>query len=205
MKSLRRLIKLFFPMGPFVLWVRWRYPKVNLPEKVAIKGALKPIWWIVPYGVFCVNAQVVASDRQPLKYWMPYGKMCRLIAERYGYVVNRGVIEEVGGFVNSYQRTLKNEAAFLPLVRWIRRWSPYGIVLWWDRVDADALRKSVVQKTNAPSSCRKSDVDVRALSRQIQQLDKRVKELESLIKVKSDNLEIQLLKIRLAIGELSRK
>lgn len=201
MKGLRRAVKLFCPMGPFVLWVKWRYPKIELPEKEAIRGALKCIWWIVPYGVFCVNAQVTEKDRRPLKYWAPYGKMCRSVAERYGYVVNRGKIEEARDFTNGYQQTLQNEAAFSPLASWVRCWAPYGIVLWWDRVDAGKTGKHVVRKPEPGLT----NMDARALSRQIQQLDERVRKLENLINVKSDNLEIQLLKLRLAVKELAKK
>ena len=201
MKNIRRAIKLFCPMGPFVLWVKWRYPKIELPEKEAIVGALKCIWWIVPYGVFCVNAQVTGRDRRPFKYWVPYGKMCRSVAERYGYVVNRGKIEEARDFANGYQRTRQNEAVFSTLVRWVRHWSPYGIVLWWDRVDAGKTGRHVVRKPET----RPANMDARALSRQIQQLDERVRKLEGLISAKSDNLEVQLLKLRLAVKELSKR
>ena len=204
MKNIRRAIKLFCPMGPFVLWVRWRYPKLELKERVAIRGALKCIWWIVPYGVFCVNAQVTAADRQPLKYWAPYDKMCRSVAVRYGYVVNRGKIEVANDFANGYQRTQKSESAFSPVVRWVRRWSPYGLVLWWDRTDAAESIKPLPAKAGVPAQKGMSNADARALSRQIQQLDERVRKLENLISVKSDNLEIQLLKLRLAVKELAK-
>lgn len=200
MKNIRRAIKLLCPMGPFVLWVKWRYPGLELREKAAIRGALKCIWWIVPYGVFCVNAQVTAEDRRPLKYWVPYGKMCRSVAERYGYVVNRGKIEKAHDFANGYRRTLLNEAVFSPIVRWVRCWSPYGIVLWWDRVDAGKTGKHVVRKPETGLA----NMDARALSRQIQQLDERVRKLEGLINAKSDNLEIQLLKLRLAVKEMAK-
>ena len=202
MKNIRRAIKLFCPMGPFVLWVKWRYPKIELPEKEAIRGALKCIWWIVPYGVFCLNAQVTAADRRPLKYWVPYGKMCRSVAERYGYVINRGTIEDVHNFANGYRQTRQNEAVFSPLVRWVRRWSPYGLVLWWDRVDAEKAGKPLLRKK---AETRPVDMDARALSRQIQQLDERVRKLENLINVKSDILEIQLLKLRLAVKEFAKE
>lgn len=204
MKTTRCIIKLFCPMGLFVLWVEWRYPKLELPEEAAIRGTLKCIWWIVPYGVFCVNAQVTAEDRRPLKYWVPYGRMCRSVAERYGYVVNRGTIEDVHDFANGYQRTQKNESAFSPIVRWVRRWSPYGLILWWDRTDAAGSIKPLPTKANAPAQKSMSNADARALSRQIQQLDERVRKLENLIAVKSDNLEIQLLKLRLAVKELAK-
>ena len=201
MKNIRRAIKLFCPMGPFVLWTKWRYPKQELKEKTAVRGALKCVWWVVPYGVFCVNAQVTAEDRQPLKYWVPYDKMCRSVAERYGYVVNCGTIEDVHNFANGYRQTRQNEAVFSPLVRWVRRWSPYGLVLWWDRVDAENAGKPVVRKAET----RPVNMDARALSRQIQQLDERMRKLQDLINAKSDNLEIQLLKLRLAVKELSKK
>lgn len=192
-------------MGPFVLWVKWRYPKIELPEKKAISGALKCIWWIVPHGVFCINAQVTKADRRPFKYWVPYGRMCRSVAERYGYVVNRGTIEDAHDFANGYQRTRQNEDVFSPLARWVRRWSPYGLILWWDRTDAAGKVKPLPMQANAPAQRCMSNADARTLSRQIQQLDERVRKLENLINVKSDNLEIQLLKLRLAVKELSKK
>ena len=205
MKNIRRAIKLFCPMGPFALWTKWRYPKLELREKAAVRGALKCIWWVVPYGVFCINAQVTEVDRHPLKYWAPYGRMCRSVAERYGYVVNRGKIEEAHDFANGYQQTCKNEAAFSSLVRWLRSWLPYGLVLWWDRTATARGTGRLGPRGAVRSRDGMTKVDAHALSRQIRQLDERVRKLEDLIGVKSDNLEIQLLKIRLAVKELAKK
>lgn len=205
MKGVRRAIKLFCPMGLIVLWGKWRCPVAEIPEKVAIRGVLRCIWWIVPYGVLCVNAQMTADDRHPFKYWIAYGRMCRSVARRYGYVINRGMIYDVHDFANGYQRTRKNESEFSLLVRWVRHWSPYGLILWWDRVDAGLPMGAPIRTQNSmPGKRGNSSMNLQPLLRRIEQLDERVKELEDLVNAKSDALEIHLLKLRMAVKELSK-
>ena len=213
MKNIRRAIKLFCPMGPFVLWGKWRYPKIGFPEKEAIRGVLKCIWWIVPYGVFCVNAQVTAADRRPFKYWVPYGKMCRVLAKRYGVVVNHGVLEDVHDR-NGYLRTMKNERAFSPFARFVRRISPYGLILWWDRpaTKVSTVKSAPAPARPAPAPARPAPAPVvatsaeaRALAQQVKALEDHLKRVENLINIKSDNLEIQLLKLRLAVKDFAKE
>ena len=220
MNKLRRAIKLLCPMGPVVLWTKWRHPTYELKEKTAVRGALKCIWWVVPYGVFCVNAQMTAADRQPLKYWAPYGKMCRIVAERYGVVVNRGTLEDVHD-CNGYLRTMKNEGVFSPFVRFARRISPYGLILWWDRSATKAsavkpapaparpapapARPAPAQARPAPAQAVATSAEARALAQQVKALEDHLKRVENLINVKSDNLEIQLLKLRLAVKEFAKE
>ena len=203
MKNIRRAIKLFCPMGPFVLWVKWRYPKLVLKERAAVRGVLKYIWWIVPYGVFCVNAQATGKDKHVVKYWLPYGLMWRFVARRYGYAVIRGHIRKKGRR-HALEKTLKSERKHSFIARFSRSLMPYGLVLWQDRSLCTEQKASHGKRisTRPPSA---TAAKVRALAQQVKALDNHLKRVEGLVNAKSDNLEIQLLKLRLAIKELTAK
>ena len=203
MKTMQRAIKLFCPMGPFVLWTKWRHPKLVLKERAAIRGVLKCIWWIVPYGVFCVNAQAAEKDKHEVKYWLPYGLMCRHVAKRYGYAVIRGHIRKKGRR-QALERTLKSERKHSLIARFTRNLMPYGLVLWQDR-SLRAEQKASHGKCLAVLPPSATSAEVRALAQQVKALDDHLKRVEGLVNAKSDNLEIQLLKLRLAVKELAGK
>lgn len=200
MKTHRKLLCLCCPVGGIgALEKLW---KVKVRSEGAVgNSSLGWISWLVPFGVVAICQQVRAEDRHPIKYWMPYGKMCRLVAERYGYVVNRGTIEAAHD-PRGFARTQAHEQAFSPFVRLVRRWSPYGLVLWWDRTE-NPLSKSAsaaraVCAAKAPTGADYMR-EFRALSRQIKQLDDRARRAETALQSRLDNLEIQILKLRVQL------
>lgn len=206
MKSVRKAVKLLLPMGGYRVWMRMRYPQLQIKERIP-----SGLWWrllggLVPYGVYCILDQRGDQDVRPGKYWAPYGMMCRHVALEYGYAVVDG--ELLRGMGDSaLGKTLENETKYSAGVRFVRRISPYGLVLWWDRTDPASApvhtgKTSVVKSLDRVDA---SQFDVRALSRQIKQLDDRVRRMESQVETRFDNLEIQILKLRLAVKSLSEK
>ena len=200
MKTHRKLLCLCCPVGGIgALEKLWKVK--GRSEGAVGNSSLGWISWLVPFGVVAICQQVRAEDRHPIKYWMPYGKMCRLVAERYGYVVNRGTIEAAHD-PRGFARTQAHEQAFSPFVRLVRRWSPYGLVLWWDRTE-NPLSKSAsaaraVCAAKAPTGADYMR-EFRALSRQIKQLDDRARRAETALQSRLDNLEIQILKLRVQL------
>lgn len=111
MKSLRKAFKLFLPTW----YMRHRLVKVygfEVPP-VSESASVRVLVDILPYAVFAILSQRIASDRRPVKYFLPYGRVRRYVEGRYGV-----------GHVR--YRNVRGWAGFF------RNWLPYGLVQWWD-------------------------------------------------------------------------
>lgn len=203
MNSLAKCICLGLPAGIAFLCFVENKKKALYIQNSRLSRLAHRFWWGIPFVVLAVRSQVRETDKRPLKFWLPYGMMCKNVAEQYGYIIDHGQVVAAHDH-DGYKRTLENEKMFSFPVRILRRWMPYGLVLWWDRTD----RASTYQcKTSAAKSSGRvpaSQLDINALSLQIKQLDDRVQRMESLVETRLDNLEIQLLKLRLSIKHLPK-
>ena len=118
MKSVRKAVKLLLPMGGYRVWMKMRYPQLQIKESVPLG-----LWWrllggLVPYGVYCILDQRGDQDVRPGKYWAPYGMMCRHVALEFGYAVVDGEIFRGMGD-SALGKTLENETKYSAGVRFV--------------------------------------------------------------------------------------
>ena len=200
MNSLTRCVCLGLPAGVVLSCFMASEKRTAFIRDSRLPRLAQRLWWAIPFVVLAVRAQAGETDRRPLKFWIPYGMMCKNVAEQYGYVIDHGQIITAHDH-DGYKRTLENEKTFSSPVRILRRWMPYGLVLWWDRTNRASTCQSKASAVKPFGRVCASQFDIRALSRQIKQLDDRVRRLESLVETRFDSLEIQILKLRAALAK----
>ena len=111
---IRKTAKLFLP-GWFMHW--WLPHRYGIQVKqVSDSGLIRFLALLAPYAVSAILQQRDAEDRRVVKYFFPYGMMCRHVESTYGISVRNKTRD--GGWLGA-----------------LRSVFPYGLVLWWDRED----------------------------------------------------------------------
>ncbi len=111
MKTLCRVLKLLPPAFAMRIWLQRKYGiKVKPSPWGGIVGFALAV---LPYAFTAALSVRVESDCRLLKYFLPYGKMKRLV-----YL--------------SYRMRVGNDAKDHGAVGVFRAIMPYGLVLWWD-------------------------------------------------------------------------
>ena len=111
MKTLCRVLKLLPPAFAMRIWLQRKYGiKVKPSPWGGIAGFVLAV---LPYAFTAALSVRVESDCRLLKYFLPYGKMKRLV-----YL--------------SYRMRVGNDAKDHGAVGVFRAIMPYGLVLWWD-------------------------------------------------------------------------
>lgn len=198
MKNFSKSVCLLLPAGISIPCLYGRGTQTDYVRKSRLPNFMQRIWWAIPFVVLAVRAQTGETDKRPWKFWAPYGMMCKKVAETHGYVIDHGRIIEANNH-NGYAATLENEKTFSAVARLLRRWMPYGMILWWDReaVEGKPLTKASSPETSTPS-------DVAAVMTLLRQMDARLKSIERQMAIRSDNLDMQILKARVAIKNLKK-
>lgn len=202
MKRLSKCVCLALPAGIAIPCFFGGKGKTAYVQGSHLSGVARRFWWLIPFVVLAVRSQAGESDKRPWKLWAPYDMMCRKVAETYGYVLDHGRIIAAHDY-NGYLRTCENEKSFPLLVRGFRRWMPYGLVLWWDRearVAGSTKPAPTKSHVNAPEGNPSNDMS--SLMSLLRQLDVRVGNIERQVSLRSDNIETQILKVRVEIDEL---
>lgn len=133
MKTFRRIIKLLPPAFAMRIWMQRKYGiKIRpLPWGGVVGFAVS----LLPYAFTAALSMRVDSDSRLLKYFMPYGKMKKLVYLAYRMKV--GNDDKDHGVIGAFRFIM-----------------PYGLVLWWDaedeRIKASPRRNK--KNTNATSS-----------------------------------------------------
>lgn len=103
-------------------YVRHRLAKAfgfDVPP-VSESAAVRIVVDFLPYVIFVILSQRIASDRRPVKYFLPYGRVRQYVEGTYG--VGHVRYKDVPGWVGHF-----------------RNWLPYGLVQWWDFDDDQVL------------------------------------------------------------------
>ncbi len=123
MKTLCRVLKLLPPAFAMRIWLQRKYGiKVKPSPWGGIAGFVLAV---LPYAFTAALSVRVESDCRLLKYFLPYGKMKRLV-----YL--------------SYRMRVGNDAKDHGAVGVFRAIMPYGLVLWWD-AEASGVTEGVRQ------------------------------------------------------------
>lgn len=128
MKKLHRVIKLLTPGCLVGLWLNKKYGIKN--KSVSDSAAVRCLTAILPYAVSAILQQRVETDRRVVKYFLPYGIMCRHMMRAYGKNVRSKEHDKGLGAV-------------------LRSMLPYGLVLWWDGENVRPLPKEQGNKRSA--------------------------------------------------------
>ena len=127
MKKLNRILKLVLPAFIMRPYLAKRDVAVQPPPGGALA---RFVLAFLPFAFTAALSVRVESDRRPMKYFLPYGKMKKFVALAYSMDVGNSALDK--GFIGA-----------------IRAVSPYGLVLWWDgeaeRVAAGGKPKGKVQ------------------------------------------------------------
>ncbi len=123
MKTFRRVLKLLPPAFAMRIWLQRKYGiKVKPSPWGCIAGFVLAV---LPYAFTAALSVRVESDCRLLKYFLPYGKMKRLV-------------------YRSYRMKVGDDAKDRGVVGVFRAVMPYGLVLWWDaegkRIEEGARR-----------------------------------------------------------------
>ena len=120
MKTLCRVLKLLPPAFVLRIWLRRKYGIKVRPSPWG--GLAGFVLAVLPYAFTAALSVRVESDCRLLKYFLPYGKMKRLV------------------FL-SYRMRDGNDAKDHGVVGLLRAIMPYGLVLWWDAESRGVARR----------------------------------------------------------------
>lgn len=128
-----------------------------------------------------IAEQCRPDDRQPLKYWLPYGYMVRKVYRAYRYTSWNGVPLDVPGVRRSlFQRLFRSIL-------------PYGLVLGYDQKAMGVCdckeSKPAVKRGLAASATEDVRVESLDVSKRISALESRMVELEDAVMVRLDMIE----------------
>ncbi len=114
MNNFQRFLLLLLPAFVAQQWLARRDIFVQPPPGGALaRFIMAPL----PFAFTAALSVRVESDRRPLKYFMPYGKMKKFVALAYNIHVGDPSLDK--GLIGA-----------------LRAISPYGLVLWWDGKEA---------------------------------------------------------------------
>ena len=114
MKTFRRVLKLLPPAFAMRIWLQRKYGIKVKPSPWGGIGGF--VLAVLPYAFTAALNVRVESDCRLLKYFLPYGKMKRLV-------------------YRSYRMKVGDDAKDHGAVGVFRAVMPYGLVLWWDAED----------------------------------------------------------------------